>query len=99
MRWIDEFFKQHKNDNWFCIGLIAVACTAVMISYPVYGIPEGYDVAQHLRFAAAYLEAIGNESLVPVWAATDNLGFGSVGIRVYPPLAAVVLAFTQLFTN
>lgn len=71
----------------------------MMLAFPIQGIPEGYDVAQHLRFAVAYQDAILNGSFIPVWPLTDNLGFGSVGIRFYPPFADVVLAVTQIFTG
>lgn len=83
-----------KNRIWLC--LICVSCLILMSGFPV---PEGYDISQHLRFAATYKEAIEGGYFIPSWASVDNLGYGSIGIRFYPPLADFVLAVTQIFTK
>ncbi len=51
-----------------------------------------------IRFAAAFQDAIANGQLFPSWA-DDNFGFGSIGIRFYPPLSIYILAITHLITN
>jgi hypothetical protein len=96
---ISGIYDHRKTKDWFWLGLICVACSLLMLAFPILGIPDGYDVAQHLRFAAAYQDAILDGSFVPVWASIDNLGFGSVGVRFYPPFADYILAITQIFTN
>ncbi len=95
----NDFIERRQRDDWFWIALICLACALIMIDFPLEGVPDGYDLAQHLRFAASYHDAILNGSFIPFWAAGDNLGFGSVGVRFYPPLADYVLAVTQIFTN
>lgn len=82
---------------WIC--LIVLTCSGLMLAFPLMGIPDGYDVAQHLRFAGAYHDAILNGTIIPGWAAVDNNGYGSIGIRFYPPLADYLLALTQFVTN
>lgn len=67
-----------------------------MLGLPV---PQGYDIAQHVRFASAYQEAMVNGVVVPSWAGSENMGFGSVGVRFYPPFADYILAATQLLTR
>ena len=67
-----------------------------MLGFPV---PQGYDIAQHVRFASSYQDAILAGVFVPSWAQSENFGFGSVGIRFYPPFADYVLAVTQFVTH
>jgi len=94
-----KFIWCHREDNWLWLGVICITCSIVMLAFPVMGVPEGYDIAQHLRFAAAYREAMLDGSLIPLWSSVENLGFGSVGIRFYPPFADYLLGITQLFAN
>ena len=94
-----DFFKLHCGKNWFCLILVGLLVAAVMLPMPLLGIPGGYDLFQHLRFASTFHEAILNGDIFSGWAASDNYGFGSIGIRYYPPIAHYLLAFTQIFTN
>lgn len=94
-----KFIWDHQDDNWLWLAVIFVACTIVMLAFPIMGVPEGYDITQHLRFAASYHDAILDGSFLPVWSSIENFGFGSVGIRVYPPFADYLLGITQIFTN
>lgn len=74
---------------------IIFATVCVLIGPVVYyGIPDNHDLPEHLRFARSYLEAF-----TPHWAAADNLGFGSVGIRFYPPVAHTFMAIVQGATH
>ena len=85
-----------SSRNWIWLSLICLGCVVLMSGLPV---PQGYDITQHLRFAASYREAILDGSFIPGWAGVDNLGYGSVGVRFYPPLADFILAVTHIFTN
>ncbi len=57
------------------------------------GIPDNFDLPQHLRFARTFYGSIQEFSLSPAWEMTDNFGFGSIGTRIYPPLVYVSTAF------
>ena len=81
------------------ILIIVIAVSAVMLPMAILGIPDGYDLMQHMRFAAAFEHAILTGDFFPNWAALDNYGFGGIGIRYYPPLAYYVLAFTKIVTG
>jgi hypothetical protein len=70
-----------------------------MLPLPLLGIPDGFDTPEHLRFVQTYMDAMASGTLMPGWAAGDNFGFGSVGVRFYPPLAHYVMAVVQLFTD
>lgn len=70
-----------------------------MLPLPLLGIPDGYDTPQHLRFVETYQRAMESGVLVPGWAADDNYGFGSVGIRFYPPLSHYLMTLAQMVTK
>ena len=92
-------FERYSSSNGFWIVCILVASFATVLPIALMGIPDNYDLLQHLRFARTFYGEIQNLSISPGWAAGDNAGFGSVGVRFYPPLAYVVMAATQLITN
>ena len=75
---------------------ICVVCSIVMLGLPV---PQGYDIAQHVRFASAYQESLSNGILFPGWSQFENFGFGGVGLRFYPPFADYVLGLIQFVTH
>ncbi len=90
-------YKNYQNNDWFWLSLIFLSCFLVMLPMPLSGLPEGYDVAQHLRFAAAFRDAFLEGNLAPGWVGIDNYGFGAVGIRFYPPLADYILGITDIY--
>lgn len=90
---------KRRADNWICLSIIFLVAAAIMLPMAFMGIPDGYDLTQHIRFAAAYHDSILAGDFVPSWAANDNYGFGSIGIRYYPPLAYYVLAATKMLTG
>ncbi len=74
---------------------IILLFSAVLVSpIALFGIPDNYDLMQHMRFAETFSESLASGSITPAWAAQDNMGFGSIGVRVYPPLLYVA---TSLF--
>ncbi len=81
------------------ILVIVLVVSAVILPMAFMGVPDGYDLMQHIRFAAAYKDAMLSGELIPKWPANDNFGFGGIGIRYYPPLAYYVLGFTRIITG
>ncbi|MFN6964946.1 MAG: 6-pyruvoyl-tetrahydropterin synthase-related protein [Pyrinomonadaceae bacterium] len=94
-----RIYSEYGSSDRFWLALIFVFCAAIMAAIPIFGIPEGYDVPQHLRFAATFHDALSSGQLVPGWAGVDNHGFGSIGTRIYPPVADYLLALTQMVTG
>ena len=82
------------NNKSALVCLFAIAC-ALMLPMAFWGIPDSYDLPQHIRFANAYLNTFMSGGLIPQWAGNDNFGLGSVGIRFYPPFAYFFLAGTR----
>jgi hypothetical protein len=80
------------------VTIVVIFAGLLVLPIALVGIPENYDLSQHLRFARSYFDAFSNGSIYPAWAANDNLGYGSVGIRFYPPLSYVPIGLVQFFT-
>lgn len=89
----------YSSKDSFC--LLLLASFIFLLIFPVYyfGIPNGFDLPQHYQFVFTYLEAIKSGDFLPSWSASENYGFGGIGIRFYPPLAHYCLALTQLVVN
>lgn len=93
---IIKFISKNYNDR-FALIVIFIAAVIVIIPLPLMGIPNGTDLTQHLQFASTYQDAVFSGDFFPGWAATDNQGLGSVGIRFYPPLAYYLFGISHYF--
>lgn len=87
--------------QWSKASIVIITLFVALVFLPIafMGVPDGFDLMQHMRFAAAYHDAILSGDLIPKWSAWDNFGFGGIGIRYYPPLAYYVLALTKIVTG
>ncbi len=94
-----RFITKFRSNDLFWIVCILAVSILVIIPIPLWGIPDNYDLTQHMRFAKTFYEALQTGSITPSWAANDNMGYGSVGVRVYPPLVYVFLSVIQTFTQ
>ena len=92
--------KKLIEKDWFCLIIVSLVVICFIAPIIFAGIPEGdNDFAQHLQFARTYYEAISSGDYLPVWASADNYGFGSVGVRFYPPVSAFALALIKILTG
>lgn len=94
-----EFFKKHCERNWFGLA-VALLASALTIVVPVTlgGIRYIPDLRSYVTFAQAYQAALAAGDIVPGWT-NDNLGFGSVGVRFYPPVSSFFTALIQDLTG
>ena len=92
-------FERLSNHNWFCLAIILLVCLLVIgLPIAIGGLHSTGDLGVYLSFAQDIRAAIGNHDFFPGWA-NDNLGFGSVGIRFYPPIASYSLAVLAMLNN
>ncbi|MEP6705109.1 MAG: hypothetical protein ABJB34_09930, partial [Acidobacteriota bacterium] len=70
---LEAIFKKLSLNTWALICIFLVTC-ATMLPMARMGIPDGFDLLQHIRFADAYHDAILSGDVVPAWAANDNFG-------------------------
>ncbi len=81
------------------ILLLCFVCCIVILPITFFGIPSGYDVPQHFKFAQSYQSSLLSEDGYPNWAGEENLGYGGIGIRFYPPLGYYALAASHFLTG
>jgi Predicted integral membrane protein len=81
------------------LGIVCLIAIAVMLPIAIFGIPTGNDLSQHFQFAQAYYDSILNGDGFPNWSSRENFGYGSIGIRFYPPLSYYVLAFARIISG
>lgn len=96
----NKILERYFSKDWFYLAIILLFCIMAVLPMFLLGIPDGNkDFPQHLQFASTYYHAILNGDFLPLWAASDNLGFGSVGIRFYPPLCSFSLALMKILSG
>ncbi len=94
-----ELIKRNCEKNWFAPGVIlAVSVLTVVLPIWLAGLRQTIDMRSHLHFVHAFRDGISVGDLYPGWA-DDNLGFGSVGIRFYPPVSDYFTALLHLVTG
>lgn len=87
------------KSNFVCLSSVLLFCIVTfLVPILFWGLPDGFDLWTDLRFASAFSETLKNGGYFPVWA-NDNFGYGSIGIRFYPPLAFYGLALAHLATG
>ncbi|HSK71789.1 MAG TPA: hypothetical protein VK892_08855 [Pyrinomonadaceae bacterium] len=93
-----QFYKifQLEKFNLFIIFLLA---SAVMLPVLFNGVPQGYDIPHHYQCALTYRDSILSGDFYPSWTTLRNLGYGSMELRLYPPVSHYVLALFSLAVN
>ena len=97
MNTFSEKLKRLQTSNVICILFLLIFCFASFALPLLSGLPSGFDMVTDIRFATELRDAMLTGHFFPGWA-NDNFGFGSIGIRFYPPLAFYLLALTEMFT-
>jgi uncharacterized membrane protein len=95
MRTVTAKLERLQGNNLACLTFLFFFCFASFGLPLLSGLPSGYDMITDIRFASALRDGILSGEFFPGWA-NDNFGFGSIGIRFYPPVAFYVLAFTEM---
>jgi uncharacterized membrane protein len=92
---INKIFENSK------IRLLVLLCVSLLVIAPTYflGIYKGPDISQHFQFADTFERAILSGDFYPSWSAYENLGYGSLGLRFYPPLFSFLLACIHIITG
>ena len=87
------------STKWSYLGIILLASFLVILPIAVFGIPDGHDLPQHFQFANAYYDSLTSGDGFPSWSSRENYGYGSIGIRFYPPLSYYVLAVFRIVSG
>jgi len=96
---LSDGFAALCESQWFCFALILLICSGVIIlPIAIGGLHGSGDLSVYLSFAQEFRDGIASGDLLPGWA-NDNMGYGSVGIRFYPPIAPYLSAMIFLLIN
>src|SRR6185295_7648232 len=76
--------------------LLAPAVTSVL-PILIWGLPNGPDLASHLRFAQAFDESLRQGNFYPAWQHLSNAGYGDGSFRIYSPLTYYLLSVVRFF--
>lgn len=84
--------------------IIASAAFVAVFSLVFFGMPfeikfAGSDLMHHIQITTAYIDSFRQGILFPDWTSGENLGYGGVVVRFYPPLAHISLAVFYLITG
>src|ERR1051325_5896740 len=89
-------FEELCEIERFCFVIILLAClTTIVLPIAIGGLHASGDLGVYISFAQDIREAISGHDFLPGWA-NDNLGYGGLGIRFYPPVASYTLVFLNL---
>jgi uncharacterized membrane protein len=91
-------YSKITNEGLY-IGISCLAAIIVLLPIVVFGIPSGNDLPQHYQFAQTYYNSLINGDGFPSWSDKENYGYGSIGIRFYPPLAYYILSFARMLAG
>lgn len=91
-----NFVERNSQKTWFALA-VAFLMSVLTVALPILvaGFRQTADMQSHLQFAEAFRTEMDRGVLYPSWT-LDNLGFGSVGIRFYPPVTPFLSAILHL---
>lgn len=85
-RFIDRFAELCESKRFCFLIVVVVSFLTVIMPVLIGGLHSSGDLGIYLGFAQEIRASIEQGNWFPGWA-NDNLGFGSVGIRFYPPIS------------
>ncbi len=91
--------RLQKNRSVLDLSLILLLSVAIVSPIGFLGIPDNFDVMEHMRFAVTFSDSLAQGKLLPEWSELDNHGFGGAGVRLYPPLTYILLAVANNIGN
>jgi uncharacterized membrane protein len=86
-------------DSKYRFLLLAGICLLTVLPTLFIGIYKGVDLSQHVQFSSTFYNSILNGDFYPSWAADENLGYGGIGVRFYPPLTPLLFALARILTG
>jgi hypothetical protein len=94
-----DALKRNLEKTWFgFVAVLAICFLTVVLPIHLGGIKRLPDLQSYVNFAQAFGTAISAGDIFPGWT-NDNLGFGTIGIRFYPPAASFIVALLEKLTG
>ncbi|MFT3745766.1 MAG: 6-pyruvoyl-tetrahydropterin synthase-related protein [Pyrinomonadaceae bacterium] len=79
--------------------LPVMICVVVVLPLVIFGLHDSTDLYQHIQFASTFHHSILAGYPYPSWSEEENFGYGSVGMRFYPPLFQFLIALVRIVTG
>jgi hypothetical protein len=79
--------------------ILAAVAIAVLLPIIIFGIPNGADLPNHLRFAVPFHDSIQSGHFHPGWLAESNYGLGDPRFIFYPPGLYYLLSAARILTG
>jgi 4-amino-4-deoxy-L-arabinose transferase-like glycosyltransferase len=79
--------------------IVAAVATAVLLPIIIFGIPNGADLPNHLRFTLPFYDSIQSGTFHPSWLAESNYGLGDPRFIFYPPGLYYLLSAARMLTG
>jgi 6-pyruvoyl-tetrahydropterin synthase related domain len=77
--------RRLADSDSFCVLVVTLVGLGAILPMAIYGVPNGADLPNHLRFALPFYEALRSGNFHPAWLAESNYGLGDLRFTVYPP--------------
>ncbi len=81
------------------ILIVALVAMAAMLPIMIFGVPNGADLPNHLRFALPFYESLQAGHFHPGWLAESNYGLGDPRFIFYPPGLYYLLSAARMVTG
>jgi hypothetical protein len=82
-----------------CAFMVAIVAVLAVLPIMIFGIPNGADLPNHLRFALPFYEALQSGHFHPGWLAESNYGLGDLRFMLYPPGLYYLLSASRMLTG
>jgi uncharacterized membrane protein len=100
-RFGEQQSTRERGEVFTRVQLFALLLAPAIISVLpilIWGVPNGPDLASHLRFAQAFDESLSQGNLYPAWQHLSNGGYGDGSFRIYSPFIYYALSAFRMFS-
>ncbi len=84
------------SEKRYAIFLVFGIAVLTLLPMILIGVFNGGDLYQHVQFATTFEASIRNGNFYPSWGGFENIGYGSIGVRFYPPAVPFLLGLMRI---
>jgi hypothetical protein len=95
----DRSSEQVEQRDVRCAFMVAIVGALAVLPIVIFGIPNGADLPNHIRFALPFYEALQSGHLHPGWLAESNYGLGDPRFIFYPPGLYYLLSGSRMLAG
>jgi hypothetical protein len=95
----ERLSEQAGHQDIRCAFIVAIVGALAVLPIMIFGVPNGADLPNHLRFALPFYEALQSGHFHPGWLAESNYGLGDPRFIFYPPGLYYLLSGSRVVTG